>query len=210
LKEIIKEYLIRGDFDRIVELGEPGKIVRALISLSYDKTEEIAWKSIEAIGRILYLVSKDRPEFGDEVVRRLLWSIRDEAGGIGWSSPEMIGEIVRNDPSRYSHIPPILWSFMEEEFLRKGVIWATGRIGEVAPELVEFSLPFLRVISKNESDREIRFYALWALSRISGEYEDPGEELTGILYENGLLKEVSSSELKDYRRSDATAHLTTL
>lgn len=197
MKDLIKKYLLQGNFDSIFELGEPSKIIRTLISLSYDKTEEIAWKSIEAIGRIVYLVSKERPEFGHEIIRRLLWSIRDEAGGIGWSSPEIIGEIVRNDPSRYQEIPRVLWSFMDEEFLRKGIIWAMGRIGEVAPELVEFSLPFLKLISKNDPEKEIRFYALWALCKISGEYEEQGEELSGFIYDNGSLQEIFSSNLKD-------------
>jgi len=200
LKDLIKKYLLQGKFDSIVELGEPGKIIRTLISLSYDKTEEIAWKAIEAIGRLVYLVSKDRPEFGHEIIRRLLWSIRDEAGGIGWSSPEIIGEIVRNDPSRYQDIPRVLWSFMDEEFLRKGIIWAMGRIGEIDPVLVEFSLPFLRLISKNDNDSEIRFYALWAICKISGEYEEPENIIKATIYDKGRLKETLSSELRACRR----------
>ncbi len=200
MKDLIKKYLLQGNFDGIVGLGEPGKIIRTLISLSYDKTEEIAWKSIEAIGRIVYLVSKERPEFGHEIIRRLLWSIRDEAGGIGWSSPEIIGEIVRNDPSRYREIPRVLWSFMDEEFLRKGIIWAMGRIGEIDPALVEFSLPFLRMISKNDKDSEVRFYALWAICKISGEYEEPEKIIKATIYDSGRLKEILSTDLKGCRR----------
>lgn|GEM_PF-771966 len=200
MKNLIKRYLLQGNFDGILGLGEAGKIIRILISLSYDKTEEIAWKSIEAIGRIVYLVSKNRPEFGHEIIRRLLWSIRDEAGGIGWSSPEIIGEIVRNDPLRYQDIPRVLWSFMDEEFLRKGIIWAMGRIGEIEPGLVEFSLPFLHLISKNDNDGEIRFYALWAICKISGEYEEPENIIKATIYDNGKLREMFSNELRGCRR----------
>ncbi len=196
MKEKIKEYLLKGEFDRIAELGEPGRIVRTLISLSYDKTQEIAWRSIEAIGRIVYLASEEKPDFGKEIIRRLLWSIRDEAGGIGWSSPEIIGEIVRNDPSRYHDIPRILWSFMDEEFLRKGIIWAMGRIGEVAPELVEFTSPYLRLIAGNDTDIVLRFYAKWALCKMGEEFKsnEPGD-IKVIIYENGKLKGMSFSEL---------------
>lgn len=197
MKEKIREFLLKKDFDSILELGEPGRIVRALLSLSYDKSSEIAWRSIEAIGRIVALVTKDRVDFGKELIRRLLWSIRDEAGGIGWSSPEIIGEIVRNDPERYQDIPRILWSFMDEEFLRKGIIWAVGRIGEVAPELVEFTLPYLRLIAKNDGDREMRFYASWALCKLGEEYkggESGGKKI--VIYDNGTLKEMSFSELQ--------------
>ncbi len=199
MKKEIKSYLLKREFDRIAELGEPGRIVRALLSLSYDKTDEIAWRAMEAIGRLVHIVSRERPDFGREVLRRLLWSIRDEAGGIGWSSPEIIGEIVKNDPSKYSDIPRILWSFMDEEFLRKGIIWAMGRIGEVAPELVEFTLPFLRLIAKNDRSDEIKFYARWAICKIAGESatETSSEgELRAIIYDRGELREFSLSEFR--------------
>lgn len=202
MKEKIKEYLLKGEFDRLAELGEPGRIVRTLISLSYDKTQEIAWKSIEAIGRIVYLASEKKPEFGKEIIRRLLWSIRDEAGGIGWSSPEIIGEIVRNDPSRYHDIPRILWSFMDEEFLRKGIIWAMGRIGEVAPGLVDFVSPYLRLIAGNDPDIEMRFYAKWALCKMGEEFEskEPGD-IKVVIYDNGELKDMFFSQLMTCKKT---------
>ncbi len=196
MKEKIKEYLIKGEFDRIAELGEPGRIVRTLISLSYDKSQVIAWKSIEAIGRVVYLASEEKPEFGKEIIRRLLWSIRDEAGGIGWSSPEIIGEIVRNDPARYHDIPRILWSFMDEEFLRKGIIWAMGRIGEVAPGLVDFASPYLRLIAGNDTDIEMRFYAKWALCKMGEEFESKEpDDIKVVIYDNGELKDMFFSQL---------------
>ncbi|MCX7793083.1 MAG: HEAT repeat domain-containing protein [Thermodesulfovibrionales bacterium] len=202
MKEKIKEYLLKRDFDKLLELGEPSKVVRALVSLSYDKTSEIAWRSIEAIGRIVAIVAKERAEFGKDLLRRLLWSIRDEAGGIGWSSPEIIGEIVRNDPERYRDIPKILWSFMDEEFLRKGILWAMGRIGEVSPELVEFALPFLRLIAKNDSDREMRFYASWTLCKVGEEYSGTErDEKKVLIYDDGVLKEMAFSELRTCKKS---------
>lgn len=198
MKEKIKEHLLKREFDRIVNLGEPSKIVRTLISISYDKTQEIAWRSIEAIGHVVYIISKERQEFGQELIRRLLWSIRDEAGGIGWSSPEIIGEIVKNEPSRYQEIPRVLWSFMDEEFLRKGIIWAMGRIGEVSPESVEFSMPFLRLIAQNDRDEEIRFYALWALCKMGEDISIIKGDLKGeyLIYDDGRLRKMVIDELK--------------
>ncbi len=206
MREKIKEYLLKGDFEAIKDLGEPSRIVRHLISISYDKTQELAWRSIEAIGRIVYLVSKERPDFGRDLIRRLLWSIRDESGGIGWSSPEIIGEIVRNEPSRYADIPKILWSFMDEEFLRKGIIWAIGRIGEVAPEIVEFSMPFLRLIAENDSNEEIRFYALWALCKM-GESPESRDVKSAVIYDKGELREITISDLRDCRSIERAREL---
>jgi len=53
----IHEILLKTDYDELLSIDEPSIIVRYLISLSYDKSELIAWRSIEAIGRVAALVS---------------------------------------------------------------------------------------------------------------------------------------------------------
>ncbi|MDH5202063.1 MAG: HEAT repeat domain-containing protein [Nitrospirota bacterium] len=192
----LHEILLRTDYDELLRIDEPNKIARYLISLSYDKSELIAWKSIEAIGRVAALVSAGFPDFGRNIVRRLIWSIRDESGGIGWSAPEMIGEIVRNDPEKYPDIPQILWANIDEEFLQKGIIWAVGRIAESSPELVRFSTPELkRYCVKAKPD--VRLYAAWALCKfgIIPELARDSENITAYLYEDMQYKEVSLREI---------------
>ncbi len=190
------EILLNADYDELLSIDKPSKIVRYLISISYDKSELIAWRSIEAVGRVTALVSIESPEFGRNVIRRLIWSIRDESGGIGWSAPEMIGEIVRNNPAMYTDIPQILWSFMEEEFLQKGIIWAVGRIAESSPELVQFSIPVLKEYCA-KSGPDMRFYAVWALCKfgIIPELAQDTENITAYLYEDTQYKEVSLREI---------------
>jgi len=71
-------------------------------------------------------------------VRKLLWSLSDESGGIGWSAPELLGEIVSVDPKRFSDIVPLIAQVyeVEEEVFRPGVVYALARIAEAAPEQV--------------------------------------------------------------------------
>lgn len=113
-KEIIN-ILKEKKYDELVKLSpREGTIINTLISLSYDKKSLISWRAIEAIGLITREISKSNPELVRNIVGRLLWMIRDESGGIGWSAPEILGEIVRNNP---------------DQTLRGYAAWALGEIG---------------------------------------------------------------------------------
>lgn len=190
------EILLNADYNELSGIEEPHKIVKYLISISYDKSELVAWRSIEAMGVFVASVSSHSPEFGRLTLRRLFWSITDESGGIGWSAPEMIGEIVRNDPEKYHDIPQILWANIDEEFLQKGIIWAFGRISETAPELVYFSIPELKELCV-KAKPDVRLYAAWALCKfgIIPELAQDSENITTYLYEDTQYKEVSLAEI---------------
>ncbi|MEW6602967.1 MAG: DVU0298 family protein, partial [Nitrospirota bacterium] len=136
-----------------------------LISLSYDKKKYISWRAIEAIG----LVSKEIAESDTETVRnivgRLLWMIRDESGGIGWSVPETLGEIVRNNRGLCADIAPIIASFHDEKMLTAGVLWAMGRIGNINDQTSGYAIPLILPYLQ-ASDHVLRAYAAFALGRI--------------------------------------------
>jgi len=190
------EILLNADYNALSGIDEPHKIVKYLISISYDKSEIIAWRSIEAMGVFVASISAHSPEFGRLILRRLFWSITDESGGIGWSAPEMIGEIVRNDPEKYPDIPQILWANSDEEFLQKGIIWAVGRIAEIAPELVHFSIPELKEYYV-KANPDVRLYAAWALCKfgIIPELTPDCKDMSTRIYEEGHYKEMSLGEI---------------
>src|SRR5208337_4405742 len=144
MKDRIKGLLKLRAYDQVADMAEQDKgIIRWLISLSYDKQDVISWRAIEAIGVISRTFSKGSMDILRETIRRLLWSMGEESGGIGWSAAEMVGEIVTGDPDAFNDIIPILWSFKEEEMFRAGILWAMGRIGMIRPELVAFIIPDL-------------------------------------------------------------------
>jgi hypothetical protein len=139
MKDRIKGLLKLRAYDQVADMAEQDKgIIRWLISLSYDKEDVISWRAIEAIGVISRTFSQGKTGIMRDTVRRLLWSMGEESGGIGWSAPEMLGEIVTGDPDAFNDIIPILWSFKEEEMFRAGIVWAMERIAMVRPELVAF------------------------------------------------------------------------
>ena len=138
-KDELKRLLELRAYDHVAEMaGQDKGIIKWLISLSYDKQALISWRAIEAIGFISRTFSKGRMDILRETIRRLLWSMGEESGGIGWSAAEMLGEIVTGDPDAFNDIIPILWSYKDEEMFRAGIVWAMGRIAMTRPELVAF------------------------------------------------------------------------
>ena len=111
-KKEIKRLLEESRYNELNDLfPNKRKLITLLISSTYDRTDVVAWRAMEAIGLISAKMSVDNPDFVRDLVNRLLWMIRDESGGIGWSCPEILGEIVKNNPDRKStrlnssHIP---------------------------------------------------------------------------------------------------------
>jgi hypothetical protein len=144
MKDKVKGLLKLQAYGQVADMaGQDKGIIRCLISLSYDKQDVISWRAIEAIGVISRTYAKGMMDILRDTVRRLLWSMGEESGGIGWSAAEMLGEIVTGDPDAFNDIIPIIWSFKEEEMFRAGIVWAMGRIAMIRPELVEFIIPDL-------------------------------------------------------------------
>ncbi|MHB1416717.1 MAG: DVU0298 family protein, partial [Chloroflexota bacterium] len=97
------------------------------------------WRAVEAIGLVAGTIADRDPEFVRGFVRRLLWSLSDESGAVGWSAPEAIGEIVANRPALFADYAPIvisLFDTLEEDYFIPGILWALGRIAQADPSLV--------------------------------------------------------------------------
>jgi hypothetical protein len=171
---------------------KPKEVFRILIGLSYDKSGVLSWRAIELIGILAGALSKKNPEVIRNLAQRLLWMMRDESGNNPWSAPEILGEIVRNDPDGFADIAPVIASFHDEEMLRPGVLRAVFRIGDLRPDLIpvngDFIVPYIR-----NPDPLVRTYALlvagaYRLKEIvtaSGDLQNDRSTVT--LYENGEL-----------------------
>ena len=76
------------------------------------------------------------------IMRRFLWSLNDESGGIGWGAPEAMGEIMAENGALAGEYHRILVSYIDEngnplenDELERGVMWAIGRLARKRPEL---------------------------------------------------------------------------
>lgn len=165
LKKELISLLEQKKYEEITKVpASVHKIINILISLSYDKKQYISWRAMESIGIVSKEIAKSDPEKVRNIVGRLLWMIRDESGGIGWSVPETLGEIVRNSPQLFADIAPIIASFHEEKMLASGVLWALGRIGKINNETVGYAIPIVLPYLQS-SDHTLRAYAAFVLGR---------------------------------------------
>ena len=101
-------------------------------------------------------------------MRRLMWNLNDESGGIGWGSPEAMGEIMARSPRLAEEYSTILVSyirpdgnFLEHEILQRGVLWGLGRLAYARPELVSYAAAFLPPFLDSQ-DPTLRGLAVWA------------------------------------------------
>lgn len=212
MKEEIKDALKSADFEKIAQLAlAHRKVFRILISLTYDKEDLLCWRAIEAMGKAAGAVSGKDPQAVRNIVQRLIWSLSEESGGIGWSAPEMLGEIVISNPQACSDIPPIILSFHEEESFLKGVLWAMGRIAGSGMSSVEGAYE-VALRSLEDKDPSVRGLALYALlkGRISQAVEKVREMVDDEgrfrIYEDGELREVVVGDVAKKVLADSEMH----
>jgi hypothetical protein len=201
VKKKITELLEKQSYQELSDINSSHhKLVNVLISLSYNKDTDLSWRAIEAIGVVSKQISESDPETVRNIVGRLLWMLRDESGGIGWSAPEMLGEIVKHNPELCADIAPIILSFHYEHMLTAGTLRATGRIGKINEEMIAYAIPII-LPYLNSADNSTRGYAVYALGELGAiDAKSRLENLTGdngklLFYEEGRLKEVSVGEL---------------
>jgi hypothetical protein len=170
LKKNILDALESNNLSNVLAVSkETRKVVSQLVRIAYDKESLAGWRAIKAIGLIAKEMVKTDYDFLRETIRKLLWSLSDESGGIGWSAPEILGEIVSSDPDRFRDIIPLIADVynVEEKVFRPGIIYALNRVAEVDPK---YLIPQKDVIIKALSDNDplTRVYALEVLNLISG------------------------------------------
>lgn len=82
-------------------------------------------------------------EQGREAMRRLVWSLNEESGSIGWGSPLAMAEIMSRDQKLAGEFVNILVSyitdggnFLEYEPLQRSVLWGLGHLAQKRPDLL--------------------------------------------------------------------------
>ncbi|MCK9419001.1 MAG: hypothetical protein M0R70_06460 [Nitrospirae bacterium] len=162
IKRTIQQALEQNDLDAVVSLVQQHRrALSQLVRIAYDKDTLAGWRAIKAIGRVAKALVKTDDEFLRVTIRKLLWSLSDESGGIGWAAPEILGEIVSADPGKFSDIIPLIAEVyeIEEKVFRPGVIYALMRIAETSPELV-MNYQKIIISSLTDGDPMIRIYIL--------------------------------------------------
>lgn len=187
----------------------PDKAIKPLFSCLCSGEREVKWHAVSAMGRTVAALAERDLESARVVMRRFMWMLNDESGGIGWGVPEAMGEVLACHAALAGEYTHILVAFMREdgfylelEALQRGLLWGVARAAEVVPDLLRareagrYLLPYLQ-----SDDPEIKGLACLALGRLGDRqatslltpYRDDSRLLT--LYQDGAFLETSPGEL---------------
>jgi len=191
MRSTLRAVLASPDFEEVLLKLDfsPRKLIGPLLSYLCETDEIVRWRAIRAIGMVVSLMAGESAESARNVMRRLMWSLNDESGGIGWGAPEAMGEIMASDEKLALEYHCILLSYVDEcgnllehDQLERGVLWGIGRLAGVRPELVRGSVAVI-VKQLDSHDAVKKGLALWVLS-ILGYDCDPGRERIESLRED--------------------------
>ncbi|MCD4742816.1 MAG: hypothetical protein K8R67_10120, partial [Desulfobacteraceae bacterium] len=140
-------------FDQLRQIPEQ-VLAGPLFSHFYSLDDLIRFRSSAAMGDLTQRLVKKKIEDARIILRRLMWNLNDESGGIGWGSVEAMGEILKRNKTLAKEYEKILFSyidpqgnFLEHEMLQRGSLWGVGTYLETyaSPNkaVIETLLPFL-------------------------------------------------------------------
>lgn len=182
LKQEVFKLLHQNNFERGLKaiLKHPARqVVNPLFSFFYNTDELIKWRAVTAMGRVAAELANKDMESARVVIRRLMWNLNDESGGIGWGSPEAMGEIMACHEGLAEEYSCILISyiakngnFLEHEALQRGAIWGFGRLANARPRLLNSSAHYLIPFLKG-TDATKRGFAAWAAGALNPDQTKP-------------------------------------
>ena len=154
LKKEVYKLLIHDDFSNSLEQLSrlPGRqVVNPLFSFLYHSDEIVRWHAVSAMGVVTAGLADRNIESARVIMRRLMWNLNDESGGIGWGSPESMGDIMARSDIVAQEFYKILISyvlphgnFLEHDILQRGLLWGLYRLSQAKPELTYGAAPFVR------------------------------------------------------------------
>lgn len=166
----IRLLLISEDAQKLLEVAARRKrLLSQLTALSYDLDPVVSQRAIWAFGLAAHLIAETDPEYVRNHFRRLIWLLSDESGGIGWRAPELLGEALYYCHTCFPEYLPILVSLLDLEpedapRFRPGVIWAIGRVAQVAPQAMKPAAKFIQVFLEYP-DPQVAALAHWCLEQ---------------------------------------------
>ena len=125
-------------------------VINALFPALCRTESHLRWRAVSAMGHTVARLADENMEAARVVMRRFLWSLNDESGGIGWGAPESMAEAMSLHEilaQEYSHM---LISYMREDgeelcqdgnylehpLLQRGLLWGVARLSRCRPHVL--------------------------------------------------------------------------
>ena len=219
IKQEVLDILASSDLDlvsrRLCQYAEKD-LVGPLFSALSRPEETIRWHAITVFGQVLPRLADHEMEAARIVMRRFLWSLNDESGGICWGAPEAMAEVMLHHDRLAAEYLHMLISylqpdgplehqdgnFLELPSLQRGLLWGIGRLAEKRAEfLIARGVPADLLSYLQSEDGCVRGLAVRALGRLraAGVREAIvalAEDKSPVLfYENGVVRTIAVAEL---------------
>jgi HEAT repeat protein len=167
-EEAARGLLERFDRDAIARwAAEERRAVGLLQPLLYHAEPLVRWRAVEALGRVAAVRARGDLEAVRELVRRTLWLMNDESGGLLWNGPEVLGAVLAEVPALGDELCEVLAGFLEQEPFRAGTRWALWRLAAARPSAVAAAAPAV-VPSLSDPDPAVRGHAALAVCAALG------------------------------------------
>lgn len=206
-KEVIT-LLSTHDPESILEKVEkiPRKsLLHPLFTALCNPLEKVRWNAVLCFGRVVPEIAENNFEDARIVMRRFLWMLNDESGGIGWGAPESMAEIMcRHDQLRSEYLHMLIsymrddgeelfqdGNFLELPLLQRGLLWGIGRLCHTFPaEMSKMGIADDLSGYLYSRDEQVQGMTLWALGNL------------GCPVDSGALKAVVNSNASLHLFSD--------
>lgn len=153
-------------------------VMNTLFSALCNPLDQVRWNAVICFGTIVPRLAEERIEDARVIMRRFLWTLNDESGGIGWGAPESLAEIMCHCGQLRREYLHMLISYMcedGEEFfqdgnylelpmLQRGLLWGIGRLCQHhRDEMTEQNIVENVAAYLSSTDSTVSGLALWSL-----------------------------------------------
>lgn len=144
--EILSSETFREDIITLVDTYA-AKMISPLFSASYNVSKNIQWHAVSSFGYLARYFARENQSKTSDIIRRCIWMLTDESGGIPWKAPAIMGEIMACDRDMAVTYSSILLSYVDETNegpdnfldnlqLRISAFWGIFRLSQSFPEFV--------------------------------------------------------------------------
>lgn len=125
-------------------------VINALFPALCRTEPHLRWRAVSAMGQTTARLADENMEAARVVMRRFLWSLNDESGGIGWGAPESMAESMCGHGALAQEYSHMLISYMREDgdeicqdgnylehpLLQRGLLWGVARLSGCRPHVL--------------------------------------------------------------------------
>ncbi len=180
---LLQEPELHAIFDKLHSYHDKDLINPLFSALCRGETS-IRWHAVSVFGQVLPRIAEKDIEASRVVMRRFLWSLNDESGGIGWGVPEAMAESMAHSDTLFREYCHMLISYMKEDGpelfqdgnylelpqLQAGLLWGMGRLASFRKnELLEKSVLSSVVPYLQSENNVVRGLSAWCIGILGAE-----------------------------------------